>query len=250
MIEIGDMAVTGMEVAVDMVAIEMVAVGGVAIEIGVAVVLGVTETEMVAVGGVAIEIGVVVVLVAIEMVAVGGVAIEIGAVVALVAIETEMVVEGGVAIETEMEVVAGLAVVETVVTDMETGVATEEVTEAVTDTTTETRVSEVFCDSSSFGFSHQGIRISIWSYLLHPPPSLCHNHSMIHREARLRWFGHAQRKHNRYIGRRILRMERPEKMNRGRPKRRFMDAVRDDMAVVEVCIFLSVNFSCSKGLII
>ena len=160
MIEIGDMAVTEMEVAVDTVAIEMVVVGGVAIEIGVAVVLGVTETEMEVEGGVVIEIGVVVVLVAIEMVAVGGVAIEIGAVVALVAIETEMVVEGGVAIETEMEVVAGLAVDGTAVT------------EEVTDTTTETRVSEVFCDSSSFGFSRQGRRISIWSYLLHPPPSL------------------------------------------------------------------------------
>ena len=30
------------------------------------------------------------------------------------------------------------------------------------------------------------------------------------REARLKWFGHIQRKDDRYIGRRILRMELPQ----------------------------------------
>ena len=37
-----------------------------------------------------------------------------------------------------------------------------------------------------------------------------------------------------YIGRRMLRMELPEKRKLVRPKRRFMDAVREDMAVAEV----------------
>ena len=37
-----------------------------------------------------------------------------------------------------------------------------------------------------------------------------------------------------HIGRRMLRMELPGKRKRGTPKRRFMDAVREDMAVVEV----------------
>ena len=37
-----------------------------------------------------------------------------------------------------------------------------------------------------------------------------------------------------YIGRRMLMMEQPEKRKRGRPKRRFMDAVREDMTAVEV----------------
>ena len=36
------------------------------------------------------------------------------------------------------------------------------------------------------------------------------------------------------IGRRMLRMELPGKTKRGKPKRRLMDAVRDDTAVVEV----------------
>ena len=54
------------------------------------------------------------------------------------------------------------------------------------------------------------------------------------REARLRWYGHLQRKDDGYIGRRMLRMELPGKRKRGRPKRRFMDVVKEDMAEVEV----------------
>ncbi|KAF7653604.1 hypothetical protein LDENG_00081120, partial [Lucifuga dentata] len=46
------------------------------------------------------------------------------------------------------------------------------------------------------------------------------------REARLRWFGH--------IGRRMLRLELPGRRPRGRPKRRFMDVVKEDMKLVGV----------------
>ena len=53
------------------------------------------------------------------------------------------------------------------------------------------------------------------------------------REARLRWYGHVLRKDG-YIGRRMLKMELPGKRKRGRPKRRFMDVVKEDMAEVEV----------------
>ena len=42
------------------------------------------------------------------------------------------------------------------------------------------------------------------------------------------------RKDDGYIGRRMLRMELPGKRKRGRPKRRFMDVVKEDMAEVEV----------------
>ena len=49
------------------------------------------------------------------------------------------------------------------------------------------------------------------------------------REARLRWYGHVRRKDDWYIGRRMLRMKLAGKM-----KRRFMDAVRGDMAEVEL----------------
>ena len=54
------------------------------------------------------------------------------------------------------------------------------------------------------------------------------------REARLRWYGHVLRKDVGYIGRRMLRMELPGERKRGRPKRRFMDVVKEDMAEVEV----------------
>ena len=54
------------------------------------------------------------------------------------------------------------------------------------------------------------------------------------REARLRWHGHVQRKDDGYIGRMMLMMELPGKKKQGKPKRRFMDAMREDMAVVEV----------------
>ncbi|KAI5092175.1 hypothetical protein C0J45_17806, partial [Silurus meridionalis] len=51
------------------------------------------------------------------------------------------------------------------------------------------------------------------------------------REVRLRWFGHVQRRDMGYIGRRMLRMEPPGRRERGRPRRRFMDVVREDMQV-------------------
>ena len=54
------------------------------------------------------------------------------------------------------------------------------------------------------------------------------------REARLRWYGHVLRKDDGYIGRRMLKMELPGKRKRGRPKRRFMDVVKEDMAEVKV----------------
>ena len=54
------------------------------------------------------------------------------------------------------------------------------------------------------------------------------------REARMGWYGHLRRKEDGYIGRRMLRMELPGKRKRGRPKRRFMDVVKEDMAEVGV----------------
>ena len=54
------------------------------------------------------------------------------------------------------------------------------------------------------------------------------------REARLRWFGHVQRRDSEHIGRRMLSFELPGRRPRGRPKRRFMDVVKEDMKVVGV----------------
>jgi len=54
------------------------------------------------------------------------------------------------------------------------------------------------------------------------------------REARLRWFGHVQRRDSGCVGRRMLEMELPGRRQRGRPKRRYMDAVREDMQIVGI----------------
>ncbi|KAK3563366.1 hypothetical protein QTP86_021842, partial [Hemibagrus guttatus] len=52
------------------------------------------------------------------------------------------------------------------------------------------------------------------------------------RETRLRWFGHVQRRESEYIGRRMLDMELPSRRQRGRPKRRYMDGINEDMKLV------------------
>ena len=52
------------------------------------------------------------------------------------------------------------------------------------------------------------------------------------RESRLRWYGHVMRRDQEYVGRRMMEMELPGKRRRGRPKRRFLDIVKEDMGEV------------------
>ncbi|KAF7697332.1 hypothetical protein HF521_005750, partial [Silurus meridionalis] len=52
------------------------------------------------------------------------------------------------------------------------------------------------------------------------------------REMRLRRFGHVQRMDMGYIGRRMVRMKPQFRRKRERPRRRFMNALREDMKVV------------------
>ena len=54
------------------------------------------------------------------------------------------------------------------------------------------------------------------------------------REGRLRWYGHVMRRDQEYVGRKIMEMELPGKRERGRPKRRFLDVVKEDMGKVGV----------------
>ena len=54
------------------------------------------------------------------------------------------------------------------------------------------------------------------------------------REARLRWYGHVQRREEEYIGRRMLKMELPGRRRRGRPKKTYIETVKEDMAVAGV----------------
>ena len=48
------------------------------------------------------------------------------------------------------------------------------------------------------------------------------------REDRLRWYGHVMRRDQEYVGRKMIEMELPGKRKRGRPKRRFLDVVKED----------------------
>ena len=52
------------------------------------------------------------------------------------------------------------------------------------------------------------------------------------REGRLRWYGHVMRRDQKYVGRKNMEMELPGKRKRGRPKRRFLDVVKEDMGKV------------------
>ena len=52
------------------------------------------------------------------------------------------------------------------------------------------------------------------------------------REGRLRWYGHIMRRDQEYVGRKMMEMELPGKRRRGRPKRRFLNVVKEDMGEI------------------
>lgn len=53
-------------------------------------------------------------------------------------------------------------------------------------------------------------------------------------EARLRWYGHVLRRDENYVGRRVLKMALPGKRTKGKPKRRFQDAMKEDMITAKL----------------
>ena len=48
-------------------------------------------------------------------------------------------------------------------------------------------------------------------------------------ESRLKWYGHVLRREEEYIGKRVMVMEVPGKRKRGRPKRRWLDNIKNDL---------------------
>ena len=52
------------------------------------------------------------------------------------------------------------------------------------------------------------------------------------REGRLRWYGHVMKRDQDYVGRKMMEMEVPGKRGSGRPKRRFLDVVKENMGEV------------------
>ena len=54
------------------------------------------------------------------------------------------------------------------------------------------------------------------------------------REGRKRWYGHVMRRDQEYVRRKMMEIELPGKKRRGRPKRRFLDVVKEDVKEVGV----------------
>ena len=51
------------------------------------------------------------------------------------------------------------------------------------------------------------------------------------RETRLRWYGHVLQRNVEYVGKWVIGMDFPGKRRRGRPLRRYMDIVKEDLVV-------------------
>ena len=49
------------------------------------------------------------------------------------------------------------------------------------------------------------------------------------REAMLHCYGHVQRKEDTYIGQKVMVMKLPGRQRRGRPRRRYMDMLKEDL---------------------
>ena len=52
------------------------------------------------------------------------------------------------------------------------------------------------------------------------------------REGRLRWYGHTMRRDQEYVEKKMTEIELPGKRKRGRPNKRFLDVVKEDMGEV------------------
>ena len=53
-------------------------------------------------------------------------------------------------------------------------------------------------------------------------------------ESRLKWYGHVLRREDEYVGKRLMGMEVQGKRRRGRPNRRWLDSIRNDLSEREL----------------
>ena len=55
-------------------------------------------------------------------------------------------------------------------------------------------------------------------------------------ESRLMWYGHVLRREDEYVGKRVMGMEVSGKRRRGRPKRRWLDNIKNDLSERELSV--------------
>ena len=53
-------------------------------------------------------------------------------------------------------------------------------------------------------------------------------------ESRLKWYGNVLRREDEFVGKRMMGMEVPGKRRRGRPKRRWLDNIKNDLSEREL----------------
>ena len=53
-----------------------------------------------------------------------------------------------------------------------------------------------------------------------------------HQESMLKWYGHVLRREDEYVGKRVMGMEVPGKRRRGRPKRRWLDNIKNNLSEI------------------
>ena len=53
-------------------------------------------------------------------------------------------------------------------------------------------------------------------------------------ENRLKWYGHVLRREDEYVGKRVMGVEVPGERRRERPKRRWLDSIRNDLSEREL----------------
>ena len=53
-------------------------------------------------------------------------------------------------------------------------------------------------------------------------------------ESRLKWYGHVLRREDEYVGKRVMVMEVPGERRRGRPTRKWLDNINNDLSEREL----------------
>ena len=53
-------------------------------------------------------------------------------------------------------------------------------------------------------------------------------------ESKLKWYGHVLRREEEYVGKRVMVIEVPGKIRRGKPKRKLLDNIRNDLSEREL----------------